>query len=72
MNIEGKIDNPSCTYLTKGDIYCTKCSLSKELLDNLEKAIDNLDFQANNSISKVQEKTMRLPQFDGLFYKYIN
>jgi hypothetical protein len=33
-----------------------KCSLSKELLDDLENAIDKLDLDADNSILKVQEK----------------
>jgi hypothetical protein len=54
---EGKFDSPSCAYLTKGDIYCIE-----ELLDDLEKAIDKLDLEADNSISKVQKKLMRFLQ----------
>jgi hypothetical protein len=38
-----------------------KYSLSKELLDDLEKAIDRLDLEADNSISKVQEKNNEVP-----------
>jgi hypothetical protein len=40
-----------------------KCSLSKGLLDDLENAIDKLDLDADNSILKVQEKTMKWLQF---------
>jgi hypothetical protein len=37
----------------KATFVALKCSLSKELLDYLEKAIDRLDLEADNSISKV-------------------
>jgi hypothetical protein len=39
----------------KATSVALKCSLSKELLDDLEKAIDKLDLEADNSTSKVQE-----------------
>jgi hypothetical protein len=45
----------------KATSIALKCSLSKELLDDLEKAIDKLDLEADNSISKVQEKTNEVP-----------
>jgi hypothetical protein len=35
--------------------------VSKELLDDLEKTIDKLDLEANNSLNKVQEKNIRVP-----------
>jgi nucleotidyltransferase/DNA polymerase involved in DNA repair len=38
-----------------------KCSLSKELLDDLEKAIDNLDLKADNAIIKTREKANEVP-----------
>jgi hypothetical protein len=38
-----------------------KCSLSKDLLDYLEKAVDKLDLEANNSLSKMQEKSNEGP-----------
>jgi hypothetical protein len=38
-----------------------KCSLSKELLDDLEKAIDNLDLEADNAIIKTREKANEVP-----------
>jgi hypothetical protein len=38
-----------------------KCSVSKELLDDLEKTIDKLDLKADNSLSKVQEKNSGVP-----------
>ena len=40
----------------KATSIALKCSLSKELLDDLENAIDKLDLDADNSILKVQEK----------------
>jgi hypothetical protein len=45
----------------KATSIALKCSLSKELLDDLEKAIDKLDLEADNSISKLQEKTNEVP-----------
>ena len=41
----------------KATSLALKCSVSKELLVQLEKAIDNLDLEVDNSLSKVQEKT---------------
>jgi hypothetical protein len=38
-----------------------KCSVSKELLDDLKKAIDKLDLKAGNSLSKVHEKSSEVP-----------
>lgn len=38
-----------------------KCSLSKDLLDYLEKAINKLDLEADNSLSKMQEKSNEGP-----------
>ena len=38
-----------------------KCSLSKELLDDLEKGIDKLDLEADIAISKLQEKSDDVP-----------
>jgi hypothetical protein len=40
----------------KATSIALKCSVSKELLDALEKAIDKLDLEADDGISKVQEK----------------
>jgi hypothetical protein len=37
-----------------------KCSLSKEL-DDLEKAIDKLDLEADISVSKIEEKASEIP-----------
>jgi hypothetical protein len=37
--------------------------VSKELLDDLEKTIDKLDLEADNSLSKVQEKSSEVPLF---------
>jgi hypothetical protein len=35
-----------------------KCSVSNELLDDLEKIIDKLDLESDNSLTKVHEKTV--------------
>jgi hypothetical protein len=40
----------------KATSIAPKCSVSKELLDALEKAIDKLDLEEDDGISKVQEK----------------
>ena len=45
----------------KATSLALKCSLSKELLDDLENAIDKLDLEADNSISKMQEKDDEVP-----------
>ena len=45
----------------KATSLALKCSLSKELLDDLENAIDMLDLKADNSISKMQEKDDEVP-----------
>ena len=45
----------------KATSLALKCSLSKELLDDLENAIDKLDLEADNSISKMQEKNDEVP-----------
>jgi hypothetical protein len=38
-----------------------KCSHSKELLDDLEKAIYILDLEANNALTKMQEESNEVP-----------
>ncbi|EEC75620.1 hypothetical protein OsI_12340 [Oryza sativa Indica Group] len=38
-----------------------KCSVSKELLDDLEQAINKLDLEADNSLSNMQEKSCEVP-----------
>ena len=45
----------------KATSVALKCSLSKELLDDLEKAIDKLDSEADNSLSKMQEQSNKVP-----------
>jgi hypothetical protein len=45
----------------KATYVALKCSPSKELFDDLEKSIDKLDLEADNSISKVQEKANEVP-----------
>jgi hypothetical protein len=44
----------------KATSIALKCSVSKELLDALEKAIDKLDLEADDGISKVQEKANKV------------
>ena len=41
----------------KATSVALKCSTVKELLDDLEKAIDKLDLEADNSLSKMKEKS---------------
>jgi hypothetical protein len=38
----------------KATSLALKCSMSKSLLDELEKALDKLDLDANGSLSKIQ------------------
>jgi hypothetical protein len=38
-----------------------KCSVSKELLDDLEKTIDKLNLKTDNSLSKMHEKHSGVP-----------
>ena len=45
----------------KATSLALKCSFSKELLDDLDNAIDKLDLEADNSISKMQEKDDEVP-----------
>ena len=45
----------------KATSVALKCSKSKKLLDDLEKAIDKLDLEADNSLSKMQEKSNEVP-----------
>jgi nucleotidyltransferase/DNA polymerase involved in DNA repair len=45
----------------KATSVALKCSLSKELLDDLEKAIDKLNLDADNAIMNVQEKDNEVP-----------
>ncbi|PUZ38169.1 hypothetical protein GQ55_9G175600 [Panicum hallii var. hallii] len=45
----------------KATSVALKCSLSKELLDDLKNTIDKLNLDADNSIIKVQEKANELP-----------
>jgi hypothetical protein len=42
----------------KATSVALKCSMSKELIDDLEKTIDKLDLEADNSLNKVQEKNI--------------
>jgi hypothetical protein len=39
-----------------------KCSAAKEILDDLERAIDNLDIQTDNSLSQRAAKQCVVPQ----------
>jgi hypothetical protein len=39
-----------------------KCLAIKEILDNLESAIDNLDIQTDNSLSQRAAKQCMVPQ----------
>ena len=55
---EGKFEH---SISRKATSLALKCSLSKELLDDLENAIDKLDLEADNSISKMQEKDDEVP-----------
>jgi hypothetical protein len=50
----------------KATFVALKSSLSKELLDDLEKAIDKLHLDVDNSLSKLQEKSneVSLPSID--------
>ena len=45
----------------KATSVALKCSTVKELLDDLEKAIDKLDLEADNSLSKMKEKSNEVP-----------
>ena len=49
----------------KATSIALKCSVSKELLDDLEKAINNLDLEADSSLSKMQEKTCEVPLYSN-------
>ena len=45
----------------KATSVALKCSVSKELLDDLEKAIDKLDSESDDSLNKMQEKSNDVP-----------
>ncbi|KAJ1263508.1 hypothetical protein BS78_09G190400 [Paspalum vaginatum] len=45
----------------KATSLALKCSVSKQLLDDLEKALDNLDLEADDSLSKMQEESNEAP-----------
>jgi hypothetical protein len=45
----------------KATSIALKCSLSKQLLDDLEKAIEKLNLEADNLIIQVQEKAKKVP-----------
>jgi hypothetical protein len=45
----------------KATSIALKCSKSKELLDILEKAMDKLDMDADNSLSKMEEQSNEAP-----------
>jgi hypothetical protein len=48
----------------KATSIALKCSVSKELLGGLEKAIDKLVIEADHSICKLQEKISDVPPTD--------
>jgi hypothetical protein len=45
----------------KATSLALKCSLSKPLLDDLEKALDKLDLDADDSLSKITEGEVEVP-----------
>ena len=45
----------------KATSIALKCSVSKEILDDLEKAIDKLDLEADNSLSQRAAKNCGIP-----------
>jgi hypothetical protein len=55
------LTNQAARISRKATSIALKCSLLKELLDDLEKAIDNLDLEADNAIIKTREKTNEIP-----------
>ncbi|KAL6650070.1 hypothetical protein ACP70R_014294 [Stipagrostis hirtigluma subsp. patula] len=62
VGLEGEADDDAtAVHVLTADGHTTQCSLSKELLDDLEKAIDKLDLEADNSLSKLHEKSNEAP-----------
>jgi hypothetical protein len=51
----------------KATSIALKCSKSKELLDILEKAMDKLDLDADNSLSKMEEQSNETPLVSANF-----
>lgn len=51
------VESWCCTYLPKGNIDCTKVFTIKRTFDDLEKGIHKLDMEADNSTSKMQDKS---------------
>lgn len=45
----------------KATSLALKCSLSKPLLNELEKALDKLDLEADDSLSKMRESEVEVP-----------
>jgi len=45
----------------KATTIALKCSVSRELLDDFQKAIEKLDQQADTSLSKMQEESNEVP-----------
>jgi hypothetical protein len=55
--------NTSCRHLShKATSIALKCSVSKEILDDLERSIDKLDIEAENSLSQRATTHCELPQ----------
>jgi hypothetical protein len=55
----------------KATSVALKCSVSKEFLDDLEKTIDKLDLEADNSLNKVQEKTLGFSYLPLIVFPYL-
>ena len=45
----------------KATSVALKCTRSKQLLDDFKKAIDKLDLEADNTLSKMEEKSSEVP-----------
>ena len=45
----------------KATSVALKCTRSRQLLDDFEKAIDKLDLEADNTLSKMEEKSSEVP-----------
>ena len=57
----GNLKTQAARISRKATSVALKCSTVKELLDDLEKAIDKLDLEADNSLSKMKEKSNEVP-----------
>lgn len=51
----------ACTISQKATSLALKCSLLKELVDNMEKGLDKLDSEADIAMSKLKEKSDDVP-----------